>query len=96
MPDKTTNNSALTEKQAETKSEFEKVGQFKYVINSALGSLSAFFWAVCSAYLSAVVTLPLVMLIPLGMMLTLSGTEWFGLDSPITFLIVGFASSLLL
>jgi hypothetical protein len=49
MPDKTANNSALTETQAEIKSEFEKVGQFKYVMNSALGWLSAFFCAVCSA-----------------------------------------------
>jgi hypothetical protein len=88
------NNAARAENQPQTKPDFEKVSQFKYIVKSTLGVLAAFFCGVCLAYLSAVFVLPLIVLVLFGMIWMTSSTDWVGLDSPITFLILGLASSL--
>jgi hypothetical protein len=93
MTNKPTNITARGENQSQTRPDFEKLDQFRHIANSTLGVLAGFFCAVCLVYLSGVFVLPVIALILGGMMLMVFSTDWVGLDSPITFLIVGLASS---
>jgi hypothetical protein len=78
--------------QNETKSDFEKVAQFKFAMNSALGWLSAFFCVVCLTYISYIITLPVTFIMAASMLATFGVVDWIDLNSPITFAIVGLAS----
>ena len=92
MTNKPTNNAAFGENQPQTRPDFEKVGQLRHIASSTFGILAAFFCAVCLAYLSLVLVLPVVVPI-LGAMTWMISSDWVALASPITFLIVGLASS---
>jgi hypothetical protein len=76
------------------KVDLAKVGRFTYVMNSVLGWLSAFFCVVCLAYLSLLFPILLAPFMMIGLVLTLFGAEWSGVNSLLAFVIGGLISSL--
>lgn len=83
------NTAAKTRKPADPAAAFDKVGPFAHVVNSALGWLAAFFCAISLLYLSLVVVAPAIF--PVMFAIT---SGWLAPESPVSFAIVGLASSL--
>jgi hypothetical protein len=77
MSEYTIDHIAFSGNQSETKADFDKVGRFKFAINSTLGWLSAFFCLVCLLIPSFIFMLPPILAMAVGSWNVMMKADWF-------------------